>query len=282
MPLDRPDGIRSLVRNIAEVAIGDSSVWVPVAGNVEGVERVKPEAHRLLANDMKVLEHGHVYVEISGPAGVAIARRSKGIRRGCAEGAWAVVNSCRCARSRRRIRAVPVINATVHDFQLPILVRPRVTVTIGVISRSQDGFRKASVSHARSRDPPPANRFVKNAVGVRKVSLAASYRQGIDAGCTYVMPYVVTGRAPVCGAVVVVLEGALATEESSGHVHRIIARAVGQRFRIRVVERELQSMAHPLPHDGLQRAEIHRRARFRDQQGVGPDAYGRINRVHAY
>ena len=124
MPLDRTDGIRSLVRNIAEVAIGDSGVRIPVAGNVESVEGVKAEAHCLLANDMKVLEHGHVYVEISGPARVAIARRSEGIRRGCAEGACTVVNSGRGARSRRRIRALPVINAAVRDLQLAILVRP--------------------------------------------------------------------------------------------------------------------------------------------------------------
>src|ERR1700733_5987001 len=194
MPFDRPDGIRPLVGNIAEVAVGDSSVWISVAGNVESIEGVKAEAHRLFANDMEVLEHGHVYVEIPGPTGVAIARRSKGIRRGCAEGACAVVNSCCGARSRRGIRAV------------------RVTVTIGIISRSQDGFRKASVSHARSRDPPPANCLVKDPVGIRKVGLAASDGQGIDAGCAYVMPYVVTCRTPVCGAVIVVLEGALATK----------------------------------------------------------------------
>src|ERR1700735_355630 len=105
MPFDRPDGIRPLVGNIAEVAVGDSSVWISVA----------------------------VYVEMPGPTGVAIARRSKGIRRGCAEGACAVVNSCCGARSRRGIRAVPVIDAPVHDLQLAILVRPRVTVTIGII-----------------------------------------------------------------------------------------------------------------------------------------------------
>jgi hypothetical protein len=52
-----------------------------VAGNVEGVEGVKAETHRLLTNYMKVLERGHVDVEVSGPACVAIARRSKGIRR---------------------------------------------------------------------------------------------------------------------------------------------------------------------------------------------------------
>src|ERR1700733_1994546 len=212
MPFDRPDGIRPLVGNIAEVAVGDSSVWISVAGNVESIEGVKAEAHRLFANDMEVLEHGHVYVEIPGPTGVAIARRSKGIRRGCAEGACAVVNSCCGARRRRGIRAVPVIDAPVHDLQLAILVRPRVTVTIGTMSRSQDGFRKASVSHARSRDPPPANCLVKDPVGIRKVGLAASDGQGIDAGCAYVMPYVVTCRTPVCGAVIVVLEGALATK----------------------------------------------------------------------
>src|ERR1700678_2331163 len=103
MPLDRTDGIRPLVGNIAEVAVGDSSVWISVAGNVERIEGVKAEAHRLFANDVKVLEHRHVYVEISGPTGVAIARRSKSIRRGCAEGAGAVVNSGRGARSRRGI-----------------------------------------------------------------------------------------------------------------------------------------------------------------------------------
>src|ERR1700722_3723997 len=211
MPLDRPDGIRSLVGNIAEVAVGDSSVRISVAGNVESIEGVKAEARRLLANDMKVLEHGHVYVEISGPTGVAIARRSKGIRRRCAESACAVIYACRGARSRRGIRAVPVIDAPVHDLQLAILVWPGVTVTIGVISRPQDGLRKAGVSYARRRDPPPADCFIKNAVGVREVSLAASYRQGINTGRADVVPYVVTGRAPVCGAVVVVLKGALAT-----------------------------------------------------------------------
>src|ERR1700749_736777 len=92
MPLHGTDGICPLVRNIAEVAVGDSGVRIPVAGNVEGVEGVKAEAHRLLANDMKVFKHGHVYVEISGPARVAVAPCSKGIRRGYAEGAGTVVN----------------------------------------------------------------------------------------------------------------------------------------------------------------------------------------------
>src|ERR1700733_7055136 len=133
MPLDRPDSIRSLVGNIAEVAVGDSGVWIPVAGNVESIEGVKAEAHRLLANDMKVLEHGHVYVEISGPARVPIARRSKGIRRGCAEGACAVINTRCAARGCRGIRSIPVIDAAVHDLQLAILVGSRVTVTVGVV-----------------------------------------------------------------------------------------------------------------------------------------------------
>src|SRR5580698_6962599 len=124
MPLDRSDSIRPQVGNIAEVAVGDSGVWISVAGNVESVEGVKAEADCLLADDMKVLEHGHVYVEKSGPACVAVAAGSKDIRRGRAERARTVVNAGRGARSRRWIGAIPVIDCAVHDLQFAILVRP--------------------------------------------------------------------------------------------------------------------------------------------------------------
>jgi len=93
------------------------------------------------------------------------------------------------------------------------------------------------------------------------------------------MPHVVSRRPPVGGAVVVVLEGALAT--GSGDIQGIVAQAVGQRFCIGVVERELQSMAYALAQNCLQRLVVHRGAGFRDQQVVGSDAYGWVDRVHA-
>ena len=60
MPLDRTDRTRQrtrLIGNIAEIAVGDSGVGIPVADNIESVEGIKAEAHRLLANDMKIFEH---------------------------------------------------------------------------------------------------------------------------------------------------------------------------------------------------------------------------------
>jgi hypothetical protein len=60
---------------------------------LKALKGVKAKSHRLLTNNIKVLEGGHVNVEVSGPACVAIAPRSKGIRRRCPEGAHTVVNT---------------------------------------------------------------------------------------------------------------------------------------------------------------------------------------------
>ena len=81
----------TLIGNIAEVAVGNAHVRIAVAGNIERIEGIEAEAQRVLAPHVKILEHRHVGVEISGPAQVAVSRRSEGIGRRHAKGANAIV-----------------------------------------------------------------------------------------------------------------------------------------------------------------------------------------------
>src|ERR1700722_5147017 len=154
---------------MAEIAVGDASVRIPVAGDVEGVEGVKAETHRLLTDYMKVLEGRHVDVEVSGSARVAIARRSKRVWRRRSKGAHTVVNTWGGAWNSRGIRSIPVINTAAHDLQRAILVGSRVTVAVGVISWTQNCFREAGVSYAGRRNPPPTDRLVNEPVDIGKI-----------------------------------------------------------------------------------------------------------------
>lgn len=64
MPLGRAN--RVLLSNLAKAGIVDAAIWVAVAYDVESVERIEPESDRLLSDNVKVLERGHVHVEVSG------------------------------------------------------------------------------------------------------------------------------------------------------------------------------------------------------------------------
>ena len=53
MALHRP---RVLQQDIAEVAIGESGIRIAVADDVECVESIESETHRVLADNVEVLE----------------------------------------------------------------------------------------------------------------------------------------------------------------------------------------------------------------------------------
>ena len=89
------------------------------------------------------------------------------------------------------------------------------------------------------------------------------------------MGRIVTGRAVVGGAVVVVLEGAAVTV----HVQGIIAKPVGHRLALRVIDRVFQSIRQTLAQRCPQRVVVHHGARFRNQQRIGADRDTRIDGV---
>ena len=130
MPFHRPRRTATLVRDIPEVSISDPCIRVSVACDIECIERIKPEANRLLVIRMEVLGHRQVRVKVTRPAHVSISCGSECIRCRSSKSANAIVNAGSHARSGRRIRPKPVIDATTHDLQLAVLVRPRVSVAL--------------------------------------------------------------------------------------------------------------------------------------------------------
>src|ERR1700733_7917847 len=72
---------RSQIRDIAEVGVGNTHVRISVARNVECVEGIEAEAHRLLLGNVEVLEGREVDVEIAGTTHIAVPCSAKGI--GC-------------------------------------------------------------------------------------------------------------------------------------------------------------------------------------------------------
>ena len=70
----------TLVADIAEVTVRYPVVGISVAGHIENVEEVGPDAeHMLLAPDVEVLEQGSVDLTIARTAFGVVVRGTKGI-----------------------------------------------------------------------------------------------------------------------------------------------------------------------------------------------------------
>src|SRR6266436_4873386 len=72
----------------------DSGVGVPVAGDVEDIEEVRPEAHHMFAPDVKVFEEGGIHLAITGRALGTVMRAAKHKRTFGAVGADSIIHSC--------------------------------------------------------------------------------------------------------------------------------------------------------------------------------------------
>jgi hypothetical protein len=58
--LCRANGI--LLHNLSESAVVDARIWIAVANNIEGVERIKLKANKVLTEDPEVLHRRHIHV----------------------------------------------------------------------------------------------------------------------------------------------------------------------------------------------------------------------------
>ena len=71
---------RAYPADLTEIAVGYSVVGISVAGDVENIEEVGPEAdHVLLAPDVEVLEQGSVNLTVARSAFGVVVRGTKGI-----------------------------------------------------------------------------------------------------------------------------------------------------------------------------------------------------------
>src|SRR5450631_362670 len=161
MALGRPDLTSGC--NLAKRTVRDAGVRIAVAHDVEGIERIKSEAHRMPLSDLKILKRRHVRIEVAGAAHCTIARRAECVRGRNAKRAYAVVHSSCQARSRRRIGAVPATlersvdlfaKRPMDNLELAILIDARIAVAIGVVARAGNSLGESRIGHPCSRDLP--------------------------------------------------------------------------------------------------------------------------------
>ena len=136
---------RTDAADLAKITIGDSTVGIAVAGKVENIEEVSPEGeHIAFAPKMEVLEQRGVDLAVAGPAFGTVVRgtESKWGRSAISTGA---VRRTIDGVVRRWIGPPPVIDRTVADDQLVVLVGPTETKGIESIAvvRREDGDRKS-------------------------------------------------------------------------------------------------------------------------------------------
>ena len=131
--LGRP---RSLVRNIAVVAIGDSGIRIAVADDIECVEGIEAETDGVRFEEVEVLECGQVGVEVSWSAHSAVMLGSKRVAGWNSEGAGSIIHSRSGARNRGCIGAEPIDIAASADLERAIFVDAVRPVTVGVVGTS--------------------------------------------------------------------------------------------------------------------------------------------------
>ena len=128
-------------------AVGDSAVGIPVARNIEDVEKVGAKSENLFAPDVEILEKRCVDLAVSGSTLGAVVSATESERSCGAISACPIIHTCPKAALRGRIGTPPVGDGAITNDQRAVLIRatePKRVERVAIV-RAEDCYRESRI-----------------------------------------------------------------------------------------------------------------------------------------